>query len=198
MSALAALALLSACGGLHDRVQDLVHGWKTCEPVDERCFADPAEFYSTPLIAALETWRGRLVSEIELSWGRPDYAEPLGDGSYRYVWLASKTVPGEVAYQHDQWRATRDWDLVRNPDQTFECRTYMRVGPDGVLTPLWVDRLGVCAEHFEPRPPASPLPGAPVAPGGRAAPGRATALPEVEESPIPLDPPAQIREREGI
>jgi hypothetical protein len=182
-----ALALLPSCGRIHDRVQDVVHGWSTCEPVSEACFSDPSEFYAMPIIASQNTWRGREADELVASWGRPDSIESLGGDSYRYVWVETKTLPGEVSYQHDQW--TNDWGLVRNPDQTFQCRTFMGVDASGRVTPLWVDRLGACDQYFSPRPPAPPAPGTALS-GGSAAGGVL--------SPVPLDPPRQIRERDGI
>jgi hypothetical protein len=204
LALLAAALLPAACGDLHDRVQDIVHGWSACQPVSERCFSDPKEFYSMPTIAALETWRGRDMSELIASWGRPDSVESLDGGRYRYVWVERKTIPGEVSYQHDQWK--NDWDLVRSPDQNFECRTFMETDGSGKITPMWVDRLGACAQYFSPRLPAPPVraSGAPAAAPSppREAPAAAPSPPggpsAAEEPPVPLEPPRQIREQEGL
>ncbi|MDR1035175.1 MAG: hypothetical protein LBT40_00945 [Deltaproteobacteria bacterium] len=271
--AMALSALLPACAQLHDTMQDLVHGWETCQPVTPSCFEDQSEFYSMPTIAVLQTWQGHEVAELLAAWGQPTRVEPMGGGNYRYVWSESKTIAGEISYQHDQWSHTSDWDLVRNPDQTFECETYMQVDSAQRVTPLWVNRLGMCSQYFAPRTPAPPRraaapaartatpsakpgtaatpaaaqPGAPgnpatspaaaqpgtVATPAAAQPGAtetpaaapaaaqagtvatpaaqhtpssvqpstpavaAPAVPE-EESPVPLDPPRQIREMEGM
>jgi hypothetical protein len=198
-----ALSILApACAQLHDRVQDLVHGWDTCEPASPKCFEDPQMFYSQPIIAAQETWRGRDLTELLAAWGQPYTVESQGDGTYRYVWREVKTVQGEMSYQHDQWSRSEDWDLVRNPDQTFECLTYMQVDAERKVTPLWVNRLGMCSQYFDPRVPAAPVAGS--GPAVRLAPARAAAAAPVaaaateeEESPIPLGPPEQIRRLEG-
>jgi hypothetical protein len=199
LAALSALTLLPSCARLHSQVQDALHGWNSCQPVNESCFPDPKDFYALPQIAAIASWRGRPISELLAAWGQPETVIALGAERYRYVWLEKKTLPGEVAYQHDQW--TNQWGLVRSPDQDFECKTYMEVEPGGTVTPMWVDRLGVCTQYFSARVPA-PVTARPVTPAARPATGAATAPAATpaaeEESPIPLGPPPQIREQEHI
>ncbi|MDR2611775.1 MAG: hypothetical protein LBG06_02685 [Deltaproteobacteria bacterium] len=205
LAALSAVTLLSsACGRLHDRVEDLVRGWNSCQPVDERCLANPGDFYAIPQMAALETWRGRGLAELLAAWGQPETVEAVGGGLYRYVWREAKTIPGGVSYQHDQWSG--EWDLVRTPDQVYECRTYMGVDEARVVTPMWVDRLGVCTEYFGPRVPAPPAAApapTPASPAGRRAGGASPAAAPAAEDPsdwppLSLEPPRQIREREGL
>jgi hypothetical protein len=168
--------------------------------VGEHCFQDPAEFHAIPQMAAIGSWRGRNVAELVASWGEPQAIESTGGKTYRYVWVASRTVPGEVSYQNDQW--TTEWDLVRSPDQNYQCKTYMRIEADQTVTPLWVDRLGVCTDYFKPRPYAPPravVVPVDTPPARRAAPGAApVAVPVEQESPVPLEPPRQIREQENM
>jgi hypothetical protein len=142
---------LGGCYSIKNRVEDIVHGWDSCSPVSESCLSSPGEFYAIPMIRAINTWRGKTVDELTASWGPPDKIEKLSDsGNLRYVWTADHVVPGEVRYDHDHWK--NEWTLVRKPDQTFRCRTFMIVDPNGVVTPAWVDRLGACNEYFSPRP----------------------------------------------
>jgi hypothetical protein len=76
--------------------------------------------------------------------------EELSQDSARYVWVQEFTSHGELRYEHDNWK--NEWDLVRQPDQTFVCETYMIVDGNGIVTPGWVNRLGACNEYFSPRP----------------------------------------------
>jgi hypothetical protein len=207
--AVALSALLPGCAQFHATVQDLVHGWDTCQPVSPACFEDQSEFYAVPTIAALQTWNGREVAELLAAWGRPARVEPLGGGNYRYVWSETKTIGGEVSYQHDMWSNKPDWDLVRSPDQTFECLTYMQVDQSRRVTPQWVNRLGMCSQYFPPRVPAAPLsggirtcgvgPGSPEcrSGGGPGSAGGSSPAPPAEEPSVPLEPPRQIREQQG-
>ncbi|MDR1164697.1 MAG: hypothetical protein LBO66_02280 [Deltaproteobacteria bacterium] len=149
-----ALGPLFGCGNAFNKFQDAVRGFDSCYPVTEYCYGDPALFYAKPQMRALESWRGQKIETLLASWGNPARVEPIPgeQGALRYAWSEKKTVPGELDYQNSG--RSKDWALVRNPDMTFECQTFMKVAADGTVTPEWVDRLGVCLRYFDPRPAA--------------------------------------------
>jgi hypothetical protein len=149
--------LLLGCVPLSDSVSDYMNDSSGCRPVTETCMGSTEKFFAQPQMRALETWRGRDVSELITEWGYPDSVdnETGGAPGVRYVYVEDIYEDGTYRYAYDY--RFRGWDMVQDPPRRQRCETYMLVSPDGKLTPLWVNRYAVCTRLFNPRPEAPPL-----------------------------------------
>ncbi|MDR2340497.1 MAG: hypothetical protein LBF40_10280 [Deltaproteobacteria bacterium] len=144
-----------ACVPISDSVTDYMND-SGCRPVNENCLGSPEKFFAQPQMRALETWRGRNVSELITEWGYPDKVDKQtgGQPGERYIYVEEYNVSGDMRYAYDY--RFNDWDWTREPNRRYRCETYMLVSPEGKLTPLWVNRFGICTRFFNPRPEAPP------------------------------------------
>jgi hypothetical protein len=149
--------LVLGCVPISDSVTDYMNDGGLCQPVTETCLGSPEKFFAQPQMRALETWRGRKVSELITEWGYPDRVdkETAGAPGERYVYIEDYYEEGGTRYHYDY--RFNDWDWARDPGRRYRCETYMLVSPDGIITPLWVNRFSVCTRLFNPRPEAPPL-----------------------------------------
>jgi hypothetical protein len=144
------------CVPLSDSITDYMNDGPGCQPVTETCMGSTEKFFSQPQMRALESWRGRTVKELITEWGYPDRVDkdPGGLPGERYVYVEEFYATNESRAQYDY--RFDDWDTVTEPTRRYRCETYMLISEGGVITPLWVNRLGVCTRLFNPRPSAPP------------------------------------------
>ncbi|MDR2199908.1 MAG: hypothetical protein LBR53_10735 [Deltaproteobacteria bacterium] len=150
------LLFYPSCVTISDSVTDYMNDEGNCRPVTENCLGSPEKFFAQPQMRALETWRGRNAEELVTAWGQPDRVdhETGGVPGERYVYVEEIFVEGENPLLHE--RRFDDWDYSREPSRRYRCETYMLIHPGGSVTPLWVNRYGVCTRFFNPRPSAPP------------------------------------------
>jgi hypothetical protein len=142
------------CVPISDTVTDYWNEGGTCQPVTVNCLGSQEKFFAQPQMRALETWRGHTVSELITEWGYPDRVDKETNGApgERYVYIESYYAEGETRYLYDY--RFNDWDWMREPNRRYTCETYMLISPEGIVTPMWVNRYGVCTRLFNPRPEA--------------------------------------------
>jgi hypothetical protein len=131
-----------------------VTGFHKCRPVNENCLGNKEKFFSQPQMRAIDSWRGRHINELLVEWGFPDQVDDETDGKpgKRYVWIDEYTVDRDTRFHYRWW--WYDWSFYNEPYERYRCKTYMIVGPDGVITPAWVDKFVACTQFFNPRPSA--------------------------------------------
>ncbi|MDR2459857.1 MAG: hypothetical protein LBE38_03605 [Deltaproteobacteria bacterium] len=164
-SLLALMALPMILNGCVTTAADGVSLSGKCTPVSEDCLGIPEKFYSQPQIRALESWKGRNVTELLAEWGFPDRVDNETDGKpgKRFIWIDTYTVDAD--YGPPFGYRFYGWPIWYGPydSHRYRCRTYMIVAPDGTVTPAWVDKFGICTQFFNPKPSA---------PGTLAQPGK--------------------------